>query len=173
MTTRSLAELELEITQRAEQTDKERLAEVEKHAKELAEFQMKEQAEIVAANARSKAVEEHVEQQKRNKAIAEGIAKQTETASRVRLEAEQNAKDEELRHRKEQAERLRKEIERATFLDEQHAKNMKDLEYKAPLVEVDTEDTSHLTGEAAVGTDGSTPDTPEMSAHLKRILRLR
>ena len=170
---KSLAELELEIAQRAEQTDKEHLAEVEKHAKELAEYQMREQAEIVAINDKSKAIEAHVEQQKQAKAIAEGMAKQAETASRVRLEAEQNAKDEEIRRRKEQAERLRKEIEKATFLEEQHTKNMKDLEYKTVPVAASTEDTSHLTGEAAVGTDGSTPDTPEMSAHLKRILRLR
>jgi len=173
MTARSLTELELEIAQRAKQTDKEHLAEAEKHAKELAEIQMKEQAEIAEINARNKANTDRVEKQKRDKEASESAAKQAETASRVRLEAEQNARDAAIQAKKKQAERLRKEIERAVFLDEQHAKNMKDLEYKAAPTEVGKEDTRHLTGEAAPGTDGSTPDTPEMSAHLKRILRLR
>jgi hypothetical protein len=178
---RDIAEIEQELAQRAKQTEKERLAAVEKHTRELGELQAARLAEIAVENALIRTNEEKWRKERQAAAEAEEQRKREETASRIRIEYEQNAMAENLRLQKEGAERLIRELENTEFLEEQYRKSLEptklpDLRAGSHKFEINIEHpeapvSAVEPGGAVGGTSGETPSNPEMSDHLKHILR--
>lgn len=172
----NIEELQVELQHRIEKLDEERKTNALQQAKErealLLEMDLERkqrldeyQAKVAALEARKK-VEEETKEAQRIK----------ETAARVIEEQKQNALDEALRLQREKLEWLTTAISNAEFSEEQHRKTLENLKSLPPveaLTEVSAEypQTCADGGASAKGTDGSTPDMPLMSAHLKGILR--
>lgn len=175
-----LETLQAQLADRIEKIDQERKERAAAAAEEREELRLaaemdrkarleEYQAKVAKHEAERKAKEEEVEKQ-RIAAIAE----------RVASEQKQQALDEALRLQTEKLQWLEKAISDAEFSEEQYRKEQ-EAQRVRPVVLPDNEElnvehplaplNSINPGEAVVGTDGNTPETPLMSAHLRQILR--
>ena len=173
----NLEEMQALLQEKIQKLDEERKANALQQAKErealLLEMDMERKQRLDEYQAK---IAQH-EAKKRAEEEAREAQRIKDTAARVAEEQKQNVLEETLRLQREKLEWLTNAISEAEFNEEQHRKaieNMKSL----PPVEVTGEEVSAeypQTGEdggaAVSGTDGSTPDTPTMSQHLKIILR--
>src|ERR1035437_9881373 len=177
MAQQTLEELQAVLAERIAKLDEERKINALQQAKEreamLLEADMERaqrleeyQAKVAVLEARKKAEEEAKEAQRIQ-----------ETSERMAAEQKQNALDETLRLKREKLEWLTTAISNAEFSEEQHRKALENQRV-LPVEPVGTEEVSAEYpqtgadgGAAAEGTEGSTPETPLMSSHLKNILR--
>ncbi len=173
----NIEELQVMLQEKIQKLDDERKANALQQAKEreallldmdierkqrLDEYQTK----VAKLEARKKAEEEAKEAQRAK-----------DTAARVAEEQKQNSLDETLRLQREKLEWLTTAISNAEFNEEQHRKSLESLRVP-PSVEAQGAEVSAAYpmtcadgGTSTVGTEGSTPETPLMSSHLKSILR--
>ena len=133
---------------------------------------------------RKRQIEEHrlreEEHRARKQKELEAIEAQKRDAERKQKEAElaANAAQEAKLKQEAKLRWLQEEIQKQEFIEEQHRKAMQAPAQVVPVVnETSTEiNVEHPTapdnkGNAVEGTEGSTPETPLMSHHLKHILR--
>lgn len=161
--------LKNELDKQSERLTKERKITLEVHTKELAERESAKQKAIAERKAQIKADEEKWEKIRREKELAEQIRIKEENESRVKLELEQNAKEQALIKEREELDQLTKEAENSIWLEEKYRLTL-ESEVKIETPDI-VGDNSHIyTGEAAIGTGGLEVG-PDMSQHLKRILR--
>jgi hypothetical protein len=173
----SLEELQAALVERIAKLDEERKNNALQQSKEReamlleAEMDRKQrleeyQAKVAALEARKK-VEEGAKEAQRIK----------ETAARVAEEQKQNALDAALLLQREKLEWLTTAISNAEFSEEQHRKALENQRVLPSVEPTGTEvsaaypQTCADGGASAPGTEGSTPETPLMSSHLKMILR--
>jgi hypothetical protein len=150
------ARFESELAQRNAMAEMERKQRLEKHQKAEEEHRAKKQRELDA-----------IEEQKR-----EVARKQKEAELAV------NAAQEDRRQQEAKLKWLQEEIAKQEFVEEQHHKRLETAvqTVTTEAVEDSTISVEHPVapdnkGNAVVGTEGSTPDSPLMSHHLKHILR--
>jgi hypothetical protein len=172
-----IAALQQELAGRIASLDKQRKEEAEKFAQEVAERNAQVEMERAENLRRYQAME--AERKAKKEAEIEAAQKRAQEELRLRkqLESDLAAADEAKRLQQEKLEWLQNEIARQEFIEEQHRKAMQSP-IGAPSVEVDQIETNvenpvapDNKGEAVQGTDGTTPDHPLMSDHLKTILR--
>lgn len=167
----TIEELQKALEERIQKLDEERKRNDELLSKERAEMQE------LAATERSKQLE--VNRAAEEKAKQRKIAEQEAENERIRrareeqllLEQKQNAADELIKKQRETLQWLEAEIAKVEFIEEQHQKALENS--KATIQEAAATPETVVTkpGDPVSGTDGSTPDTPLMSQHLKSILR--
>lgn len=173
-----LEELQRVLAEKIKRLDEERQKEREEIAREREDERLLAEAERAERLRTIKAGEEKARQREITKAQEEQDRLKKETEARVSLEQKENELAEKDRLYKEKLEWLEKAISEAEFQEEKHKK---DLENSRTPVPVSNGDTQNINveypeaplngGEAVIGTDGTTPDTPLMSQHLKSILR--
>ena len=178
---KSLEELSKALKQREQQLEEERQAALAVYLSEQAEHEAVIKAEQTAQEAKNKAAEEKWLKAKLEKEARAEQHKQAEREARITLERTQNEIGEKLRLQKEEAARLDREIENAKFLEEQARKLVEDsvvvpeffarrhlsINVEHPEAPVSVAEP----GGAVEGTTGETLNDPEMSSHLKHILR--
>lgn len=173
MSTRNLLDLEQELAEQNAKREKLNLEAAQRRATEQAERLSKAAEEIEQRTMSAKATQEHWEKRKREEEEAEQLRLQKEHEERIKLELEHNAEQERIEEARRKEEQLAVDLENAKFLEEQAQKALEAQIVVVPETSESTYDDSHiLTGEAAKGTDGLETG-PEMSDHLKRILRLK
>lgn len=171
--------LEKELRDKIAALDKQRKEEKERFEKEVADRNALAEAE------RKQRIEEHQKReeehrQRKEKELA-AIAQQKREAESKQRDAElaSNAAEEAKREQERKLQWLKDEIAKQEFIEEQHRKTLETAK-KVPVVPSDgTEPTINVEhpvapdnkGNAVVGTEGATPETPLMSHHLKQILR--
>lgn len=140
----------------------------------LADIERKERIE-----AYEKKTEALREVERKNKEALEAERREVE---RVKREAE-SALNAQLAAKEEQERKLqwlRDEISKQEFIEEQHRKSIANIkaqdstgvpEVNPTYINVENPSAPDNKGEAVVGTEGSTPEQPLMSDHLKHILR--
>ncbi len=87
------------------------------------------------------------------------------------MEQKQNAADELVRIQRARLEWLQNEIAKVEFMEEQHKKSMESFKEQLVQEPITTETTESKPGDPVHGIEGTTPETPLMSQHLKSILR--
>ena len=173
----SLEELQAVLAERIVRLDEERKANAQQQAKEreglLLEMEMERKQRLDEYQAKVTVLES-----KRAQEAADKEAQRIkETAARVAEEQKQNSLDEALRLQREKLEWLTTAISNAEFSEDQHRKAMENLRVLPSVevtgIEVSAEypQTCADGGASIPGTEGSTPDSPLMSQHLKLILR--
>ncbi len=174
----SIEELQTQLAQKIEALDKERQENARKNQEErermVLEIEMERQERV-------KKYEEQVavhEESQRKAAEAAEVRRQVEISERLATEQKQNALDDTLRQQREKLEWLEKAISDAEFQEEQHRKSIENSRVYLPVEPLDNAEVSKEYpqtcadgGVSAPGTDGSTPESPLMSSHLKGILR--
>ena len=173
----NIEELQVMLQEKIQKLDEERKANAAQAAKEREallldmDIERKQrldeyQAKVAVLEAKKKAEEEAKEAQRIK-----------EVTARAAEEQKQNALDAALLLQREKLERLTTAISNAEFSEEQHRKALENQRV-LPVEPVGTEEVSAEYpqtgadgGAAAEGTEGSTPETPLMSSHLKNILR--
>jgi len=181
----NLAVLEQQLKDKIAALEEQRKQEAQKFEQEasernrLAEYERRERLEKYER--KEKEIREKREQQQR-----EYDEQQREIKSKqIEAELANNAAQEAKRLQEEKLEWLRNEISKQEFVEEQHKKHLDDLrktaelecenkyvsilETNSPTIEYPTAPDNK--GEAVVGTEGSTPSSPLISEHLKKILR--
>ena len=169
---------ELEATRlRLEEERKNMQSQLQKEREEmllLAQAERRTQLEAYQAK-----VDEHERKRKAEEAAAEARRIQ-EQAARTAAEQVAAQADEQFRLYQEKLEYVEKAIAEAEFSEEKHRKALEDAKrMRVPVdptfasedIKVEHPEAPSNAGEAVVGTDGGTPDTPLMSQHLKHILR--
>ena len=173
----NIEELQAMLQEKIQKLDEERKANAQQQAKEREallldmDIERKQrldeyQAKVAVLEARKKAEEE-----------AKAAQRIKETAARVAEEQKQSSLDETLRLQREKLEWLETAISNAEFSEEQHRKALESMKAIPPMVSTGIEISAEYPqvsadgGASAEGTEGSTPDTPLMSTHLKSILR--
>jgi hypothetical protein len=169
--------LQHDLEERIAALDKQRREEKERYDKEVADRNAL--AEFERAETLKKHQAREAEFRARKEAEAEAAQKRAQEELRLRkqLESDLAAADEAKRLQQEKLEWLQNEIAKQEFIEEQHRKAMQSQSV-APAAEPDQIEINvehpvapDNKGEAVQGTDGSTPDAPLMSDHLKHILR--
>ena len=173
----SIEELQAQLAEKIASLDTERkenakLAKEERERMILdIEIERKQRQEAYEAK-----VAEHEKNQRDREASVEA-KRQAEIAERMVTEQKQSALDENLRLQREKLEWLEKTIADAEFSEEQHRNSLKNMLILPVTVVEGTEvskeypQTCAEGGASASGTEGSTPENPLMSTHLKQILR--
>ena len=171
----NIEELQAMLQEKIQKLDEERKANALQQAKEREALLLDMDIERKQRLDEYQAKVAKLEARKKAEEVAKEVQRIKETAARVAEEQKQNTLDETLRLQREKLEWLTTAISNAEFSEEQHRKSLKnDIIVVYPGVsEVSSEypQTSAEGGAAAVGTEGSTPETPLMSSHLKNILR--
>jgi hypothetical protein len=173
----NLEELQLELQRKIEKLDEERRTNAAQAAKEREallldmDIERKQRLDEYQAKVAKLEAKRHAEEE------AKEAQRTKEVAARVAEEQKQSALDETLRLQREKLEWLETAISNAEFSEEQHRKHLENLRV-LPAEFVGTEEVSAEYpqtcadgGASAPGTEGSTPETPLMSQHLKMILR--
>lgn len=161
----TIEELQAQLQERINKLDEERRAYADQHAKEQAELRIIAEAQRAQQVADIKAAEERALARKTAEKKAEEERLRKAQEERIVMEQKQNALDEVLRRQREKLAWLEEQISNAEFLEEQHKKR---LDSEKAFQDVPPEETNP---EAALGTEGTTPETPLMSQHLRKILR--
>lgn len=175
----TLEQLEQQLKERIEALDKQRQEEAARFEKEVAD------RNALAEIERKRQIEEHhlreEEHRARKQKEMDAIESQRRETERKQKEAElaSNAAQEAQRQQEEKLRWLREEIAKQEFIEEQHRKRLdaaKQAETSKPVDTTGEINIEHPTapdnkGNAVKGTEGSTPETPLMSHHLKHILR--
>jgi len=120
------------------------------------EFDAAQQAQEV------RSVQDRIDKRNRDKELAELMLKKKRTTERLRFEMERNAQGEAVRAAKDVEAQKAKEDVWQEHLEAQH-KNLQ------PAVSRDLE--RKMDVDAAKGTEGATPESATMSAHMRMILR--
>jgi hypothetical protein len=176
----SLETLQAQLAERIEKIDQERKERAAAAAKEreaiLLEAELERKARLEEYQAK---VAKHEEERKAKEQEAEK-QRIAIIAERVASEQKQQALDEALRLQTEKLQWLEKAISDAEFSEEQYRKEQ-EAQRVRPVVLPENENlnvehpaaplNTTSPGEAVSGTDGNTPETPLMSAHLRQILR--
>lgn len=157
----------------------ERIQKLDEDRRRDAELLAKERAEILelAASERNKQLEANraAEERARHRKVAEQEAEQERIRKtreeQLLLEQKQNAADELVSQQRAKLEWLENEIAKVEFIEEQHQKAMESARSVLQPPPVTDETVVTKPGDAVSGTEGSTPETPLMSQHLKSILR--
>lgn len=174
----NIEELQLELQRKIEKLDEERKANAVRAEKERSDLILSIEIERKERlDAYNKKVAEHEARRKAEDAEREAQRVQ-EVAERIATEQKQAALDQALRLQREKLEWLTTAISNAEFSEEQHKKSIENTRI-APIFEraetgeinVEHPQAPSNAGEAVIGTDGSTPDSQLMSAHLRQILR--
>lgn len=179
MDSRTIEELQKELSDKIAKLDVERAQASERHYKEQSERRIIEEVDRAKQIAKIKADEAKFAKRKADQEAEEIRRNKEKVEERMAMEAKQNAADEQIRLYREKLEWLEGEIEKAQFVEEQHRKSLENTMAPLPAVEglsINVENpVAPLNvanpGEAVEGTDGRTPDSPQMSNHLKMILR--
>lgn len=175
----TLQQLEQQLRDRIEALDKQRKEEAARFEQEVAERNALAQAE------RSQQLEDHKRREEEHRARKQReldeIARQKKETERKQREVElaSNAALEAKRLQEEKLEWLKNEIAKQEFVEEQHRKKLetKTIPTAPPpsdeefAINVEHPVAPENKGNAVSGTEGSTPETPLMSNHLKTILR--
>jgi hypothetical protein len=173
----TLEELQAVLAERIQGLDEERKANTLQQAK--AREEMLREAEIE----RKQRLEEYerkveaLEAKKKAETEAKEAKCRKENEKRLLSEQKQNALDETLRLQREKLEWLEKAISDAEFIEEQHRKALENAKLLPPMADPITKVSAEYPqtgadgGASTPGTDGSTPETPLMSSHLRAILR--
>lgn len=167
----TINELEKQLKEKIEALDEER-----RRNNEVLSREREEMIQIAAAE-RTKQLEEmrQAEERARKRRVAEQESERARAKKareeQLALEQKQSAADELIRAQKERLEWLQGEIAKAEFMEEQHKKTMDDFrtQLKQGLSSSGTPES--LPGDPVSGIEGTTPETPLMSQHLKTILR--
>ena len=163
-------------------------ARLEAERKDMAaRFQKEQEKMVMLAQAERRSQQEayqaKVDEHERKKRVEEAAVearKQQDTAARMATEQAAHKADEEYRLYHEKLQEVKKAIAEAELSEEKHRKALEDVRNNKIQVEDfpigDAISVGHPTapdnkGEAVIGTEGNTPDTPMMSFHLKQILR--
>lgn len=173
----NIEDMQKELAEKIAALDLQRKEEAARFAKEMADRNAIAEIERSERIAHAKAAEEKALAKKKAEAEAEQARKQEELKTRQKMENDLAAAAEAKRIQEEKLEWLLKEIANQEFIEEQHRKSV-----QIPVAVPCTEETANQidwenptapdnAGNAVKQTDGSTPDTPLMSEHLKRILR--
>ena len=158
---------------------KEKIAALDEERRRNNEILARERAEMVelAAAERAKQLEANrqAEEKARKRKTAEQEAEQErqkkDREAQLVLERKQNEADELVREQRERLEWLQGEIAKTEFMEEQHKKAMEDLKTQLRQSLSIEEPSQGLPGDPVHGIEGTTPETPLMSQHLKSILR--
>lgn len=168
---KSIEELQKELADKIAKLDQERKEASEQHSKEQEERRIIEAAARAEQVKKIKDAEEKQAKRKKEEKESEERRQKEETEARIALEQKQNSLDELIKKQREQMEWLEAEITKTQFVEEQHRKSLETTTSSVSAADSAEVVESVLPGEAAIGTEGSTPATPLMSEHLKRILR--
>lgn len=170
----SIEALQQQLKNRMAQLDQERTEHMAILNKEQEDRRIIETAEREERVRKIKEAEERVAARRAEIEAAETKRQQEALADKLKAEQLQNEALELVRKQQEKLEWLTKAISDAEFSEEQHKKsleNAKAIAIGPVVVEDDDKVNTHImTGEAAVGTDGLEVG-PELSSHLKNILR--
>ena len=171
----SIELLQKELQAKIAALDKERLDQISKFNREQEEVRIIEEAERTERARKYKEAEEKVLARKLAIEKEEAVRVKEAADARVQIELAQNEAQELVKKQKEKLEWIQGEIAKVDFANEQHRKGLSPRTRRFVEAIRSTEEDSNvnahiLTGEAAVGTDGL-EHGPDISAHLKSILR--
>ena len=174
----NIEELQVMLQEKIQKLDEERKANALQQAKEREALLLDMDIERKQRLDEYQAKVAKLEARKKAEEVAKEVQRIKETAARVAEEQKQNTLDETLRLQREKLEWLTTAISNAEFSEEQHRRHLEDLRVLPPFVESQGAEVSAAYpmtcadgGASTVGTEGSTPETPLMSSHLKSILR--
>jgi hypothetical protein len=172
-----IAALEKQLQERIVALDHQRKEEAERFANEVATRNAVAEMERAENLRKHQEAEYKKRAQKEAKVIAEQQRAQEEFRLRKQLENDLALAEESKRLQQEKLQWLVNEIAKQEFIEEQHRKAMQsqNVNSSEPIdtasINVEHPLAPDNKGEAVQGTEGSTPESPLISAHLKHILR--
>lgn len=166
----TIEELEVVLREKIAALDEERRRNNEILARERAEMVELAAAERAKQLEANRQAEERARQRKAAEQEAEKERQRKDREAQLLLERKQNTADELIREQRERLEWLQSEIAKTEFMEEQHKKTMESLKTQLRQSLSAEESSDGLPGDPVHGIEGTTPETPLMSQHLKYIL---